>query len=389
MAEFEERFLANLDGILENGTEATEAASEFLSSEDEAEVFAAAFALASTGVKENVAKVVQAMTEAEGLAPFVEALQLARAEKLGGYLVPLLTDKRPEMRAAIAQILGYRREEAGKELVKLLDDPEPAVVAAAAEALGRLKEANAQTKLEKLIGHKEPQVEQAALMALLRMGSNAVLARLRELSKNPSDDKIYITLALTGDAKDFSIFSSPKTFSEGAIEALGILGNIDAVPLLLNVLSSGKTELLLSAASSLELLTGAGLWEKVKVVEEVDFGDGDVVKEEKEMERPSVSFSVWNDWWKENQKRFDPKLRWCLGNPFDFGLLIEELENPKGRLSSRRLAGLELAIRSGQNFAFEPDWLVIDQKKALDSWRQWWQQNQPKFKPGAWPFAGK
>jgi uncharacterized protein (TIGR02270 family) len=389
VAEFEERFLAHLDGILENGPEGVEAVIEFLTSEDEAEVFAAAFALASTGAKENIAKVIHAMTEAKELLPFVEALQLARAEKLGGHLIPLLADKRPEMRAAVAQVLGYRREEAGKELVKFLDDPEPGVVAAAAEALGRLKETSAQIKLEKLIGHKEPQVEQAALLALLRMGSNAALARLRELSKNTSDCNVYTALALAGEGKDFSILASPKNLSEEAIEALGIFGNIDAVPVLLNVLSSGQKELHLPSANALELLTWAGLWEKVKVVEEVDFGDGDVVKEEKEMERPSVSHQAWSDWWKENQKKFDTKLRWRLGKPFDFGVLIDELENPKNRLPRRRLAGLELAIRSGQNFAFEPDWLVVDQRKSLEQWRLWWQKNQPKFKPGGWPFGGK
>lgn len=388
-AELEERFLANLDGVLENGPEAAEPAKDFLASEDEAEVFAGAIALASTGAKENIGLVLKAMQGAKELTPFVEALQLARTEKLSTHLIPLLVDGNPQVRVATAQVLGYRREGAGDELIKLLSDPEPTVVTAAAEALGRLGEKRAVPKLEKLLGHKDSNLEAVAITALLRLGSSTALARLRELCRQPAGAEVYIMLAMAGEAKDFALLNSIKPSTPGVVEAPGILGHIEAVPILLGILASGNKELHLPAAQSLEILTGAGLWEKVKVVEEIDFGDGDVEKSEKEVLCPSISPSVWNGWWKENQKRFDANLRWRLGKPFDFGLLIDELENPQSRFPRRQQAYLELVIRSGQNFPFEPDWLVMDQKKALGERRAWWQQNQSKLKPGGWFFGGK
>jgi hypothetical protein len=165
-------------------------------------------------------------------------------------------------------------------------------------------------------------------------------------------------------------------------------------------------ELAESAAMSLNLITGAEIYEEVFIPEEID--EDELFEEELEkfkqgqvptrpdgqpfgitITRLSQKPEDWQKWWAENKSRFDPGIRYRNGKPYSPACLLENLESEKSPRQVRQLAYEELVIRYGIDFPFETDMFVAQQKQALAKYAEWIKANSSRFKEGAWYFAGQ
>jgi hypothetical protein len=187
-------------------------------------------------------------------------------------------------------------------------------------------------------------------------------------------------LALGGQLPDLSFLvrGEKALHSPATLEAMGVLGNVRAVVYLLDALDSKDNKVKLAAAEALELIAASGLRETAVVVEQTELMPGEVIEERRAVEQVATSPEVWRRWWNQNGKRFDAQRRWRRGKAFEFGLFIEEIEDPKAPFADRQRAYWELLILSGQWFPFEPDWFVPRQMEAVARWESWWTGNKPR-----------
>jgi uncharacterized protein (TIGR02270 family) len=371
------RILRHTEALQAGGELALECVRQALTSEEPDELAAGAYTrvlLASGG--DGIEEVLARMTQAAALLMpcFIEALTLARHPQLSGRLGTLLASPRPELRAAGARILGHRHDGGAEQLLPLLDDVVLEVRTAAALALGELGHRPALPVFERKLSQAPPNELGVWVLAALRLGSTRALHACRQAcqSPNPLSSRLPWLLGLAGDTQDFAqlrtLCGRPDLLEE-AIEALGLLGVPAAVPLLMEQLDHKKPEVQQAAARALNLMTGAGLTEKLKVRDE-DAADDD---EEAwhEVIQPNTNTAVWRAWWAEHRSELEGTPRLRMGRPYSPGVCIEELAHPKSPFDTRARAALELGIRTRQTIGFQPDWPTHRQSQALEQWRHW------------------
>jgi hypothetical protein len=186
--------------------------------------------------------------------------------------------------------------------------------------------------------------------------------------------------------------------------ALGLLGDSSVIDSLLEKLEGNLAE---SAALALNLLTGAELYERVFIPDEVN--EDELFPEELELYRKegkaptkpdgtpygewvtrmSRDPASWGEWWRMNRQQFVPGVRYRNGKPFSPASLLENLQNEKTPHRIRQLAYEELVIRYDVDFPFEADLFVNEQLRILDDIAAWVATNAGRFQAGAWYFAGK
>lgn len=401
VAEFEERLAAHVDAIELGGDLALLCTRELLESDDEEELRTAAYTLTIVNGDETMGDVLKTMENADDeLIPyFVDALKHTSYQQTSDRLVRLLSHERPEIRLAATEILDYRREGEASQLVPFLKDENRKVISVAVQALGRLRHKDAIPYLERCLNDEDPVLQQNASLALLKIGHYPAVKHLLTLcrGKGPSARWAAVHLAVSGGADGLHFLTAacnnPRMTSD-VLEAMGVIGNVDAVEMLVSGLNSEDELLRVAAGKALELLTGAGLKETITVVEEIDTdelfeGEEPPEPRSEEIERVCTSHDEWVNWWNQNRSRFQSTIRWRYGKPFDFGLCIDEMGVENARFGDRQRAYLELLIRSGHDIPFEADWFVAKQRESLYQWQTWWQENRSIFAPGKWYFNGK
>jgi uncharacterized protein (TIGR02270 family) len=377
----EVRMYRHAEAMQQGGETAFECAREALAGEVPEDLAAGAYVLVGIASFDGgVAEVLARMAEAETalLSGLSEALMLSSHSQLSEVLGSLLTAPRPEVRATAARILGHRRNGGGGLLLPLLDDAVLEVRAAAALALADLGHRPALAIFERKLGQVPSDELDVWCLAALRLGSSRALHVCRQACQatGPLVPRLPWLLGLAGDARDFGLLrqlSGRQDLKVEVLDALGMLGVPAAVPLLLEHLGHGKTEVKQSAASALALMSGAELTEQFRVPAEVD----DDTSEDawREVTLPSIDAAKWSAWWKEHRSRLEGPSRLRFGRPYGLGVCIEEMAHPRTPFAARVRAALELGIRSGQTMGFQPDWPVCRQRQALQQWQQWWAQH--------------
>ncbi len=187
--------------------------------------------------------------------------------------------------------------------------------------------------------------------------------------------------------------------------ALGLLGDLAAVyPLLTHLEHEGYAG---SVATALQLITGAELSEEVFIPEEIDedeLFDEELKAYKEEGKVPlrpegepfgtteiqiSQNPEVWRQWLTENAGNFKREYRYRNGKPYSPACLLENLQSERYVYQIRQLAYQELVIRYAMDIPFEADLLVRQQLLVLPKIAAWVGENEQKFQPGHWYFAGK
>jgi hypothetical protein len=260
------------------------------------------------------------------------------------------------------------------------------------EALGRLRSYKATELLITSLQDQDNTVAASAINALMRMGRTAAYRACRAV---PLERWPSYSLGLYGGRNGFEngFFKLSGPFGNDAVLSLGLLGDIDAVPILFHCLEDPRTEE--SAATALHLLTGAGLFEEKIIRDEWDddpLPEGDNSPEGKKgyrITRLSRNLSTWKDWMNEQGKHLRSGIRYRYGKICSPDVLMDAVESEDTPGEIRRLACDELVIRYGIDLPLTPDMPVPMQRDVLRQTRIAVQSLRGSLAEGSWTLYGK
>jgi len=329
----------------------------------------------------------------ERVKAFSDALCHELPELWQESLIPSLLEKGPETANIAADVIAFQRLSFEKDLINSLPQysSEKSVVISVIKALGRIRSELAVKTIQQFSEHDDPEIAEEAIFTLLRIGEH----------QKPSKSWSPINRGLSGNSNEFSEGQDDITVPETAL-AIGLIGNVSAIPNLIASLSNDETAE--NAALALNLITGADIYEDHFIPEEIDedalFEDelekhknGELYAPGEEpgetITRLSQNPETWQTWWDENTSDFDPELRYRNGNPYSPECLIENLKSEKSPNIIRKLAYEELVIRYNVDFRFETEMLVKDQIATIKQYESRLEANPNTFEKGKWYFHGK
>ncbi|MCF6337698.1 MAG: hypothetical protein L3J84_07060 [Gammaproteobacteria bacterium] len=382
--ELEPRIAAHLDALA-LGEELAFRCSEVLTrSGDEDELLGAVYSLATILNDDQRGRVaLSAFSEADDelLPVFVMALGHATHPSISATLVQLLSHQRPTVSRASAQILAFRQDVNPKSIWPYLHHVEPYVRDNALSVYAAMGATEIIPATEQLLFDSGKTVSDENLCAMLKLGSPRAieLARSRCAKAQSTSAELLMWLAMQGKLSDLNLIYTAASFPEmgiPALQALGVLGNVQVIPALIKVLQQNDDALKVVVADALQLMTGAKLKEQVTVPEEMieeldpeDVANGEATEKipsprRVEITRNSTHYQQWYEWWQQQGSRFDKNIRWRHGQPFSVSGCIAELAKPGSTLQTRLRAHQELLL-SGNRIAFHPEWMVSRQREVI------------------------
>jgi uncharacterized protein (TIGR02270 family) len=400
---FEERFEAHIDGLVVGGDLAIEVCKRRAKEGDFGELHAALRVFCRQNRKDLTLAIVEELDldDAEKVQAVGDALKYELPAAWNDDLWHLGARNR-QLTPLLSKVSAYRRVGVA-ELGTVLHETQPQFLPDVIWACGRLRQPGICRELRTYLDHKDPAVQSAAAIALLRLGDEQVLdhcLRGLALSNWPA---IPMGLAGSRTAGRILLDVGNGQVSYDRLIALGLLGDISAVPILLSSLTDDETAE--AAAISLQLITGASFCEKVFVPDPVDEDElFDVEREDHKREKIPLhpdgrSFGVtvkrlsrkhgdWQQWWSLNNAAFDTQVRYRSGRPYSHGCLVDVLTSERSLHLIRRLACDELVVRYGMDVPFETDMFVREQQRVLGDIDVWAQRSMDTFKEGCFYYAG-
>jgi uncharacterized protein (TIGR02270 family) len=383
VGDFEERFEAHVDGLVVGGERAIEACKNHAQEGDFGELNAAVRVFCRLGRKDLVFSAIQQLDleDPERVTALVDALKYEVPEVWYSDIV-LLPKSRPELAPILWAVLGYRRAKVANGFSRILRSCPANYAAALIWTAGRIGNLSLEGELNPYFHSRDPSVQSAAVLALLRLGDQRALRYCERLPDGEIWRFIPLGLGGTRSTALTLLDSSNASNADDCLVALGLLGDISAIPTLLANLTN--PEKAAAAANALQLISGANFSEKVFIPDEIE--------EDSEFGTTVVRLSQkpddWVGWWREHESAFDSRVRYRYGKPYSPLVLLEGLQCEKTPHRFRQLAYEELVIRYGLSIPFEADMFVSDQVKALQQIDLWIQANNGKFREGAWYFQG-
>jgi hypothetical protein len=98
---------------------------------------------------------------------------------------------------------------------------------------------------------------------------------------------------------------------------------------------------------------------------------------------------VWEAWWEAHGARFQPGVRYRLGEPCTPRSLVRTIEAERVPRSVRQMAYDELVVRYTIDAPFESSLPVREQRRVIADLERQAAQRDAEVKPGAWYFAGQ
>lgn len=189
--------------------------------------------------------VVKALAEADssGAKKLVEELRTAR--------------KNEAQIAGMVDALALSKQILDQDLITLLDDPNPAVVCDAAQILGRRESKQAVPALKRLTEHADDNVALAAVEALGRVGGREAIDSLLLLAETRNFFRTFPTidvLGRSGDPRALEVLlrlAADPLYGVEAVRAIGRLGDVAALPALVELLEPANEPLALGIAQAL------------------------------------------------------------------------------------------------------------------------------------------
>jgi HEAT repeat protein len=376
--------LNHLDASVASGPTSMAVVAAGVTASEEGLCFAGAFLLGALPSQDNLALIDAALEDspAPRLSGIAAALVHAPdSEELRRFVRRAIDDQRPSVQAMGVFVAGVRRQDEvlRSRLPVLAGSPDPHLAKAVAEACRRVRVEEAAVELQALLAHESRLVRKAAVLALLRAapGQTAAYARSHIEADADFDGGLALCLGISGQPRDVPILierslRNPK--DRHLVEALGVLGMPASIPHLLSLLAFGDDEVVLAAATALDLISGLHATERTMVAVSPD--QGDTFVETHEIERVNVSADFWTSWWHRQTSRLDTTLRWRRGDYFSIGSCIDEIADSMSTYDERSRAYLELAARAPVDIPFDAFWFVPRQEESINAWRSWWTEHQ-------------
>ncbi|MSQ00324.1 MAG: tetratricopeptide repeat protein [Myxococcales bacterium] len=281
----------------------------------------------------------------------------------------LSEETEPTRLALIAETLGWRREAAATpRLRELATSGSLPLRRAAITALGRIGDVDAIDLI--FPGLEVPELAETASTALLLLGewqgvdffAQALARNERWLTHSPGE----IVGRHGGPAYFLLLMRTCGTEGAGGIGSLaglGLMGNIRAVPRLVESVGSRDPQRQVVASTALEVITGH--------------------HEDVEDAHPKQR---WLDWWAEHGPDFEERVRYRDGRPLTVRSLIERLGHDD--FAARQSAYDELVIATGARLPFDADGPWRAQLAHRAAWEAWWADNAHDLPATGWLFHG-
>jgi hypothetical protein len=311
----------------------------------------------------------------------------------------LLGLNEPKLVGLALDVLAQRRSLTVEDLEWALGSKDPRVEWLVARALGtNIADEQAFQCLERIYVEAESgsDLHLTALESGIRRCHPVARRELRRLLERPTSGagigRACALLGLSGNARDFELLMAAAQIHKGplALEGLGRLGHVGAIPYLLQLIDEQDEVAAPAAAKELERITGAGLFDVVEEpwVKELppEVADMDIPIPMKKVRRVSTNPARWREWERANGQRFDPLKKHRSGVPFAPPQLLAELEALEPRPDERERVALELAAATGKDFGFRSNDWVAGQQRAFGRMREYFEKHG--FEAGTWCFAG-
>jgi len=357
-AEWEERLLAHVDGLVEGGAPVAETLLyPTLKDTDPARVSAAALALLNTPAPTK--ELVRVLLSGAGLerAPAVQrALELCEHEGLGELLLPLLRLQDAGLRAAALEVLVFREEAPDALLAEFLLHEDVRIRIAALRGLRVIPRTGKLNLLSQSLASPHPALQQAAIEVGLTLGLREPWEACRQAmraSKTPGREMLVLW-AMGGGEEDMNLLvellRTPQHRAD-ALWALGFSGRVVAAEACLPWLEDEKVARLageaFSAITGLRLEGGYVLPPEALPEEPIPLEQEDLdadLSPRPEDNLPLPHPETVTAWWRAERNRFTPGTRYLMGHPFHGEVLWVALA--RGPMRRRHAWALELAIRS-------------------------------------------
>jgi hypothetical protein len=400
---FEDRLEAHLDALVVGGELALQVCKERCENGDEGELFASVSLFCRHLRSKLVASAIKPLTvdQPESIDAVCDALKQELPSSWTDFVDRALARGDPPLAEILARVAAYRRLPVTNALLGM-STVAGAPVKAIATTFGRLRSKQAREILEDWLLEASEETRSAVIFALLRIG-------IAPLVHDPHAFDWYTfspatALGVGGSrAAGNGLVSSGRPLTGDQLLAIGLLGDLQAVPLLQGYLSDSSFSN--SAALALHWITGAGMYADVFVEEQLsedEMSDEEWNRWTKEAVPPrrpdgsaygqterqlSTDPMQWERWLAHHLPRFDRNQRYRSGYPITPGILLQNLLDPFSDRRLRTLAAEELAIRYGCDVPFETEMPVAQQLRALGQMKEWVDEHKWQFKPGCWYFA--
>jgi len=400
IGEFEERFEAHIDGLVVGGDLALDVCKTHALEGDFGELHAAMRVFCRQNRKDLLFSALDSvdLEDAEKLGALGDALKYELPKNWHPDLLHYADKKRVLLPLAV-KTLSYQRAQV-KDLGQILQDAPAESLPDVVWACGRVGSANLYRPLRIVLDHKDPALQAAAAVALLRLGDDETKARCMEQQRKHSWPAIPLGLAGSRQAVRGFIESAqaqPLTYEQ--VIALGLLGDVSAVPLLIECLGSEMAE---AAAISLQVITGANFVESAFLPD--SFDEDELFEDEKKsgavplrpdgkpygrtVKRLSQKVEDWQEWWSANESSFGPDLRYRYGQLYSPHSLIASLKGELTPHSIRKLVCDELVVRYRLPEPLESDMFVSVQQRSIAQIESWAEKEGSRFREGDYYFAG-
>ncbi len=307
----------------------------------------------------------------------------------------MMTSRDSMMIRMAAEIIGYHRLPMTNELMEVLNGNQTALSAAVVRAVGRLRPREARSYLLDIVkqNHTEEAMIYEACLALLRIGEKSLVKPL--LQNNATGNRRYLIMGLCGNVTDVPLLQEIALSAAACDEsllALGLLGDMSSVDLLIKVMHDPQRSE--AASLSLNLLTGANLYEDVFIPDPIDESSLFTYQKEKlkrgeplyppgeepgeTVNRLSQNPENWKIWWIQNQIRFNNRERYRNGRLFSPSGILKTMESPQSPGTLRQLAYEDLVIRYGKDVCFDISFPVKDQIMAINAYTTWANAHEKK-----------
>jgi len=400
IGEFEDRLEAHIDGLVVGDNLALDVSKRHSIEGDFGELYAATCVFCRQDRRDLVLAIFEQLDseDPERASAVADALKYELPDAWFQDFLLLLGSGEPKLAPVLARAFGYRRVQCGPQLLAAMKKCAAPAMPEIVWALGRINYEPARAHLLDYLRSEDEPVRSSAALALLRMGEPRAIEYC--LGQARSKTWPIVLLGLAGGRATLDMFTelAHKTGGE-YLTALGLLGDPASLPLLMSRLEEPP------AATALHCITGASLYEKVFIPDEVD--EDELFESEKEqlkqgkpldrgdgrpfgttVTRLSQKPADWDRWWKENRNRFPPGVRYRNGGPFSPARLIDMLSADGTPHQLRRCCSEELVTRYGKDFSLETDAPVACQLRLLAEANAWNQSGSTQFREGAWYFGG-
>jgi len=335
LAELEERAEAHLDGLRLAALHGVDLARAALAGDEVFSCAAATRVMMATGEPAHADEIVAALTDADAVEEVVEGIRIGLRHcalgALSGILGELTDSDRPAVAAAAIDVLTFQRSPVPlADVQRLVAAEEIPTRVHAFGALGRLRGVNDGTALRELLRSAEPEVVRAALAAAARSGLDGLDALCRTAALDPDHPSVEAMgfLGAVGGPEDLALLEAAARDEEcgaTAIAALGALGRVQAVPLLIALMGEGAPHAR-EAAAAYQRITGLDDLQSTKTgpppTDEAALDDAfdDGFDDSFDDDEPPPDPARAESWWAENAHRFDAAARWKDGVDVSIGI---------------------------------------------------------------------